>query len=120
MISDAELADLKGDNLTAMPDTATILRNTPVSGPGGFTGDYTAVGTTPCRLTASVLSGGNEFTAAGELVSTVAYTLTMPAGTDVQPRDRILCQGTTFEVIAVKAAASWNLSDSCSMVEVGT
>jgi hypothetical protein len=119
MLSTAELASMKAEGLRAMPDTAMILRPTIVNGPGGAEQTYPSTGpTTVCRLSASVLSGGSEQLAAGQLVGTMGYSLTVPPGTDIKNSDRILCQGTTFEVISGKRAASWNLSDSYTLTEI--
>jgi hypothetical protein len=118
VINDAELASLKAESLRAMPDTATILRPTSVNGPGGQSQTFAPVGTTPCRLTASVLSGGSEQAGASKLVSIMAYMLTVPAGTDINARDRVQVADATFEVLAVKGSASWNMSDSCTLVEI--
>jgi hypothetical protein len=115
MISDAELASLKAEGLRAMPDTVTILRNTPTQTPtGGWRPNWQPHHTTKCRLSASVLSGGNEQEAAGQLAGIMAYTLTVPAGTDITPADRIR----DFEVAAGKTVASWNMSDSWTLTEV--
>lgn len=136
MIPDAELTILIAEDVRAMPDTAVIQRPTASNSAGGQSQHFLPVptqlvtpqilalfpsiapGTTPCRLTASVLSGGSEPNLAAALASTMAYTMTMPPGTDVQPRDRVLIQGTTLEVISIKRAASWNLSDSASLMEI--
>jgi hypothetical protein len=115
MISVGELASLQREGLRAMPDTATILRNTPVRTPGGYTQNFLPVGTTRCRLSASVLSGGNEQQGAGELVAVLSYTLTVPPGTDIKPADRIQVGTSLFEVNAVKGDASWNMSDAITL-----
>lgn len=118
-----ELASLKAEGLRAMPDTATILRAAPTkTATGGSRPNYTAHHTTKCRLTASVLSGGNEQQAAGQLVGIMAYTMTVPAGTDVTPADRIqIPDGAgvrVFEVAAGKTVASWNMSDAWTLTEI--
>jgi hypothetical protein len=113
-----ELAQLKVDSRKAMPDTATIMRPTYTNGPGGQTPTFATIGTTPCRLTASVLSGGSEQMAAGQLASTVAYMLTVPADTDIQARDQIKVGTSTFEVNAGKRNASWNITDSYTLTEI--
>lgn len=119
LLSDAELVELRADSRVAMPDTAMILRPTTVNGPGGPAQTYPATGpTTPCRLSASVLSGGSEQLGAGTLVSTMAYTLTVPPGTDIQRQDRIKVGDDTFEVLAIKGASSWNMSDSATMMKI--
>lgn len=118
MISDAELAILRADDQQAMPDTATILRPTFVNGPGGQRPTFASVGTTICRLSASVLGGGNEQDAASQLAGIMTYTLTVPPGTDINRGDRIESSGSTFEVAAGKRAASWNLSDSWTLTEI--
>lgn len=117
--SAGELAQMVADGIKAMPDTAMILRPTIVNGPGGPAQTYPSTGpTTVCRLSASVLSGGSEQLGAGTLVSTMAYTLTVPPGTDIQRQDRIEVGGDTFEVLAIKGAASWNMSDSATMMKI--
>jgi hypothetical protein len=118
MIPTAELDILRADSLPAMPDTATILRLTATSTAGGHSQSYGSIGTTPCRLSASVLSGGNEQSVAEQLAGIMAYTLVVPAGTDIKPSDRIQVSGRTFEVQAGKTVASWNLSDSWTMTEI--
>jgi hypothetical protein len=123
MIGDAELASLKAEGLRAMPDTVTILRNAPTQTPtGGWRPNWQPHHTTKCRLSASVLSGGNEQEAAGQLAGIMAYTLTVPAGTDITPADRIRVPDGSgprdFEVAAGKTVASWNMSDSWTLTEV--
>lgn len=134
--TDAELSMLIREDIRAMPDTATVLRPSPGSTPGGWGQNFAPVssrivstavlaqfpsiapGTTPCRLTASVLSGGSEQGGGSQLASTQGYTMVMPPDTDLKPSDRVEVQGKTLEVIAVKGAASWNLSDSATLMEI--
>lgn len=122
MIGDAELASLRTEGLRAMPDVATILRRPATRTPGGFSGDFAALTTTPCRLSASVLGGGDEQMAASQLAGIMPYTLVVPAGTDIKPSDRIQVPDAngvrTFEVKAGKTVASWNMSDAWTLVEV--
>lgn len=122
MISDAELAGLKAEGLRAMPDTATILRATVTHTAGGSQQAFSAHHTTICRLSASVLSGGNEQEAAGQLAGIMAYSMTVPAGTDITPADLIQVPDgagvRTFEVAAGKTVASWNMSDSWTLTEI--
>jgi hypothetical protein len=103
MIGDAELASLKAEGLRAMPDTVTILRNTPTQTPtGGWRPAWAPHHTPKCRLSASVL--------------------TVPAGTDITPADRVRVPDGSgfrdFEVAAGKTVASWNMSDSWTLTEV--
>lgn len=120
-----ELAWLTREGIKAMPDTATILRlpsPTVRTATGGYSTVRTAHHTTPCRLTASVLSGGGEQEAAGQLAGIMAYALTVPAGTDIRPSDQIQVPDAngvrTFEVAAGKTVASWNMSDSWTLTEI--
>jgi hypothetical protein len=99
-----------------MTATATILRDQGVKGPGGWGQNFQPVGTTKCLL--SVLGGGTEALVAGRLVATMAYTLTVPPGTDIGPSDRIMVEGTTFEVKALKRSDTWNTSDSAILEEL--
>lgn len=123
MIGDAELASLKAEGLRGMPDTATVLRNTPTrTSDGGSAPNFQPHHTTPCRLTASVLSGGSEQDAASQLAGIMAYTLTVPAGTDIVPSDRIQVPDAPgvriFEVASGKTVASWNMSDAWTLTEI--
>jgi hypothetical protein len=131
-----ELARLIREGIKAMPDTATVLRQTitnTYAGPDAnfaqpttqvVTSDILAMkpdiapGTTPCRLTASVLGGGDEQELAGQLGGLMPYTLTVPPNTDIRLSDRVLAQDLQLEVRARKGGASWNLSDSYTCTEV--
>lgn len=122
MLTDAELSSLKAEGLRAMPDTATILRATVTHTAGGYQQTFAPHHTTICRLTGRSQSGGNEQEAAGQLAGIMAYSMTVPAGTDITPADRIqIPDGTgvrTFEVAAGKTVASWNMSDSWTLTEI--
>jgi hypothetical protein len=100
-----------------MTSTATILRDQGANGPRGWVPSFQPVLTTKCLLTASVLGGGTEDLAAGGMIATMTYTLTVPSGTDINASDRALVEGTTFEVKAVKRADTWGTSDSAILVE---
>lgn len=123
LIGDYELSILKAEGQRAMPDTATILRSTPVrTATGGYSQDFQPHHTTICRLSASVLSGGAEQDAASQLAGIMAYSITVPAGTDITPADRIRIPDgdgvRIFEVAAGKTVASWNMSDSWTLTEI--
>lgn len=100
------------------PDTAHILRDTPTSGPGGWTSTYVEIATAPCRLTTSPQTVPSEMVAAGELASVTHWLLNVPPDTDIIARDRIIVQGVTFEVLGGYQAASWNIADSYVLAEV--
>lgn len=120
MLSAGELASIKAESLRAMPDIATVLRNSPTkSATGGSIANWATAGTTRCRLGASVLGGGSESVQAGQPVSVMGYTLTVPPGTDIRTADRIQVGASTFEVTSGKTDASWNMSDAYTMQKIG-
>jgi hypothetical protein len=99
------------------PQTATVLRDSPSSRPGGWASTYITIGTTPCRLTANPSATPTEVEAAGEMASITHWMLNVPPGTDIQPRDRIVVGAVTYEVIG-SYPGFWKVLDSHILAEV--
>lgn len=116
MINAAELASLQAEELLAMPDTAVILRRIGTNSSGGTGGSYLPVGTTRCRVTASLAA--NEPIIAAELASLTRYQMVVPDGTDIRPSDRIVYSGKTFEIQGGSAVSSWNMSEDWFLTEI--
>lgn len=96
-----ELARLRSDLEAWMTETAEVMRPERVSdGKGGYTNTMTSIwnGTVrrnPVTETARSVSEINI----GDLATALSYwRFAFPAGTDVQPEDRIIVSGRTYEV----------------------
>lgn len=116
MISAAELASIQADVLPSMPDTATIQRGPATSTAGGWSQTFPTVGTTKCHL--SPIGPSSEALAADELAAVTKWLLTTPAGTDIRPSDRIVCNGKTFEVSGGTGSKTWEITRNFYLTEI--
>lgn len=101
MLSAAELADFRSLQIEAMPDVCQIQRKTQVR--DGL--DYTVTWTTiaddiPCRLSEQG-DVGREYVQAGSVVGSTDLVLRLPFDTDITNADRVIINGTTYEVTRV-------------------
>lgn len=102
--------------LAAMPDTATILRNTPSSTPGGWSQSFVVVGTSPCRLVG--ITAPTEQLAAAEIASVTHWRLEVPAGTNIKPSDRVQVTGSTYEVLGAFGSKTFGVTDTFYLAEI--
>lgn len=90
-------------NLAAQyrPSTCTISRATETETGDGRTTTWATVATVSCRVS-RIGQGGNEQTGgAGAITAIGQRRIKLPPGTDVTPRDRIVCEGVVYEVADV-------------------
>jgi head-tail adaptor len=100
----------------SLPDTAVIRRSTYVSdGGGGGSVTWNAVGTISCRLAPKT---GNERLVADRIAADANWTATFPAQTDVTVEDRVGVGVASFEVVAVSAPRSFELSRRADLNEI--
>lgn len=103
MLTDADLARMRGAQESIMTDTCQVQRATLMpDGAGGQIESWGAVATVSCRVAPS----GNlpqERAIAERLSSVSTWTITLPVGTDVQPADRLVVGSRTFEVVEALA-----------------
>lgn len=108
-VTTAELAAMRATLTETLPLTAVIQRVTRTSdGMGGGSAAWNAAGTAQCR----VGPGGTqpeEKLIADRLAGVTAWTVTLPAETDVAAADRIIVGSRTFEVEGVLAPRSWEI-----------
>jgi hypothetical protein len=98
-----ELAAMQAEAIGMLPDTCTIKRpsQTP-DGAGGFTTSYDDTYTgVPCRRGPA---GGSERIMAEKLTDVRVWTVTLPAGTDIQTGDLIAIDG----YAGTLKVAGWN------------
>lgn len=118
MISNAELLAMQADANDGLPDSGTIYRPTRTSnGMGGGSVTWTAVGTADCRIRPAGMISPEERETAGKVTTYNEWTITMPAGTDIAPADRVQSLSRTWEVVAHQSA-SWDISRRVRAVEV--
>jgi hypothetical protein len=116
-VSQAEIEEARQDLAQELlPDLATIERVTETSdGGGGFTEAWAPVAEDiPCRLDpygkSTTKGGGGESGTAGERIDDrTLNVVTFGAGTDVTLKDRLVINGTTFEVTVVREHGNWEL-----------
>jgi hypothetical protein len=126
VISPGLLDYLRTVQQIAMPDTATILRYTETNTPDGIVADWQPIATgVPCRVDAHRMTAGEIVGAGGAVLQAVsAWSVHLPALTDVTTRDRITVTFTetgttrTYEVTDVGEQSYETERDcSCSLVE---
>jgi len=103
MLSATELAAMRSTLNDSLPDTAQVRRKSLTSdGAGGYTESWSTVAAVACRVAPSGQSP-QERVIAERLTATAIWTVTLPAGTDVRPADRIVVGSRAFEVVGVLA-----------------
>lgn len=110
MIPAADLTSMQATLTASLPDTATVYRLTRTSdGAGGYTETWTAVGSAlACRI--SPAGTGYENAVGTKLAAVAPWVITLPASSDVTARDQVRTATRTFQVLAVLAVRSWEIS----------
>lgn len=128
MLNSAEIGWMQAQIVESLPDAAVIERQTRVSDAmGGASVSWVSVDqgiplllaggdAVPCRVSPAGFAP-DERLIAERLQGDLAWTLTLPAGTDVTEKDRIMVGTRTFEVIGVLAPRSWEVSRRVVCVE---
>lgn len=106
MISPADLAGLRTTLGESLPQTVVVSRSTASSdGMGGQDEVWAAAGTVAARI--SPAGDGMDDLVGGEAVNVAPWVVTLPVGTSITDRDRIIYDGQTFEVVGTDAPRSW-------------
>jgi len=112
VISAGDLAAMRATLTESLPDTCQRSRNAPTSdGAGGTTDVWTTAAAVACRI--SPLSRSDrlaELQVADRIAAVNSWIITLPAGTDVTEKDRLLSGSRTFEVASVLGPRSWELA----------
>jgi head-tail adaptor len=114
ILSDFDVAGMRRVLETSLPDVAVIHTNTFTSDSGGGgTSAWTVAGTFPCRVSPSgIVSGayGREIEIGSRLASDADWIITLPAETPIDTDNRIAVGSRTFNVVALHAPHSYELS----------
>lgn len=104
MMDDIELAGLRADLETLLPDTCVIQSLTQIAdGQGGFTDSWAAAGTVLCRLD-NVSGRKSDF--ARSMQSFSQWVLTVPQDTTITTANRVVHNEQTYSVAAVSDTGS--------------
>lgn len=108
MLSASELSAMRDQEEAVMVTSAIIQRyGTASDGMGGFSESWSAVGTVLIDLWPINQRGISELVLGGQITSENGWFLTMPHGTSVTAKDRVLADGKTFEVTLVPSSSQW-------------
>ena len=96
----------------SLPGTAVISTRAFVSdGGGGGIDTWTVSGTVSCRLDPMTGSSfGRESVIADRLSADANWIVTLPAETEIDTNCRVSIEGEDYEVLAMRAPISWELS----------
>lgn len=109
MLSAEELASMRDDIETALPDTAILSGGTVIAdGAGGGTVDFAAFGTVSARI--APIGGGEGPEIADRLADESTHMLTLPFDTDLSEADRVTVASTVYEVTLVRERGAWEIS----------
>ena len=110
IVSSARIARLRATAARALPDTCTIQRRTTISdGGGGTTTTWTDhLTNVPCRIAPT--GGGETGTTAGRIADETTHVITLRAGTDITSADRLIIDGTTYDMTAVRTRGAMEIT----------
>jgi head-tail adaptor len=101
-----------------LPGTAIISRSTQSSdGMGGVTDTWANVGTVSARVSPN--GAGLEDIVGGEFTAATGWIITVPQGTSVTGLDRIIYEGSTYEIIRTSSPRSYDTCTRLFCNEVG-
>lgn len=110
MLTSSELAALRATLDASLPDSGTIYAKSWASdGEGGGTVSLTVAGTAACRVS-PISQSGIEAALNGRLTTSTQHVITFSAETTVTTDDQVASGGETYEVVAVVAPRSWEIS----------
>jgi hypothetical protein len=121
MISAGALASMQRTVQGAMTTPCQVLRKSAVSdGAGGFVDTWSTVQSTVCYVApaAGAAAGTREAEALGRIEEQNRFIVRLPAGTDVDIKDRIAALGVTYEVTSVQTPRTMEIARLVNCVQV--
>ena len=111
-LTDGDIASMRTIVEGALPGTAVISTRAFVSdGGGGGENTWTPSGTVSCRLDAMTGGAfGREAVIADRLSPDANWIVTLPAETSITTDCRVAIEGNDYEVLALRAPISWEVS----------
>lgn len=120
LLSNGDIALMRNLLDESLPGTAFLLRRSVTDdGQGGQTQTYGTAGTLVCRVSPiSPMKAGGEETHGDRITSLADRVITFPANTTVLATDRVSVGAQVFEVLAVHAPRSWEISTRVDVVGI--
>lgn len=108
LLSDQDLTSMRSVLAESLPDTCVIqtLGGTVDANGEGVQG-FTAAGTVDCRLAPM---RGDERERGDRISEDADWIVTLPAETSVSVASRLVIDGSAYDVAAVRAPRSWEIS----------
>lgn len=107
---------MKETQQAVMPGTVIIQRYTAISNNAGMQYEnWQAVGTAIGRIYPQTRRGMGEVVGGAMLLSITSWFATLPVGTDVLARDRLLYASRTWEVTRVNNDEMWQTAVRCEL-----
>ncbi len=120
MLSTALRDRLRTQVQRTMPTSVQVQRLSTVrDSEGDLAPTWTTVATVSGRIGRGDQRSAIEGVSAEQLTSELTWTVTIPAGTDVTSKDRLVAGGVTYQVLGVLAPMSYELERRCTCVVVG-
>ncbi len=118
--SAGEIASIQRELDRDLPDSCQIMRLVATEpDDGGWEEiDYIAVATVACRVAPARSVTAGEGLAGEQLQRVDAFTLTLPANTDIRPSDRVTLGDRTFEVSGPTGDRSVELNRRVAVIEI--
>lgn len=110
MITTAERDAMRVTAEKALPQTATIQRDSGGSDSGGgFSEDFDDLTPdVPCRVAPA--GGGEGGVNGGRVADETTHIVTLPAATDVTEADRLIVDDNTYDVTLVRERGEWEIT----------
>lgn len=116
----AEIDDIRAELDRDLPDSCQIMRPYEIEDDNGGweTTSYHAVATVACRIAPGRSVTAGEGLAGDQLQRADAWLLTLPAGTDLRPSDRVKLGDREFEVLGPAGNRSVELNMRVAVIEI--
>lgn len=114
-LTDADITSMSETAELSLPGTAIIRRRTFTSdGGGGGTATWGTAGTVACRIGPL---NGSEREIADRISAEATSVLTVPVGTDIGTADRVVSDGRTYNVAALREWGDYSVTLRVEVVE---
>lgn len=115
LLSDPDIAAMRSTLVESLPDTCVIQNSTfgDDSG-GGGSQTWAAAGTVACRIAPLA---ADEQTRGDRVSEDSNWVITLPAETSIQNASRVIVNGGTYNVSAVRERGSWEISRRVEAVQ---
>lgn len=113
MLSVGDLASMQATLVASLPDSCALVLDALTSdGAGGETAVAATIATVACRVSPLRLTRSSkdaEIIQTGRVTEESLWIITLPAGTELDPRFRVVHGARTFEVVESLAPRTWEV-----------